>query len=202
MKRLFLICFVCATFIGCNKPFTEETVSDLAIKTLSAFEAEVKNPDNDLVAIVGELCEKAGMEIDKSIMVDDAENAVLYNILMEEGPTFEIGVEDYDQYTNVHIGFVYPKDVTQGNGIPKKLYNNLVSTLTSSGMEFYTGYSDPKNINPITPVAHVYINDFAVNIINILPLTFHISWNFMYCHNYSPFCSIYLVYYIRFRQQL
>ena len=156
MKRLFLICFVCATFIGCNKPFTEETVSDLAIKTLSAFEAEVKNPDNDLVAIVGDLCEKAGMEIDKSIMVDDAENAVLYNILMEEGPTFEIGVEDYDQYTNVHIGFVYPKDVTQGNGIPKKLYNNLVSTLTSSGMEFYTGYSDPKNINPITSIYSSY----------------------------------------------
>ena len=120
MKRLFLICFVCATFVGCNKPFTEETVSDLAIKTLSAFEAEVKNPDNDLVAIVGELCEKAGMEIDKSVTVDDAENAVLYNILMEEGPTFEIGVEDYDQYTNVHIGFVYPKDVTQGNGIPNQ----------------------------------------------------------------------------------
>lgn len=156
MKRLFLICFVCSTFIGCNKPFTEETVSDLAIKTLSAFEAEVKNPDNDLVAIVGELCEKAGMEIDKSVMVDDAENAVLYNILMEEGPTFEIGVEDYDQYTNVHIGFVYPKDVTQGNGIPKKLYNNLVSTLASSGMEYYTGYSDPKNINPITSIYSSY----------------------------------------------
>ena len=152
MKRLFLICFVCATFVGCNKPFTEETVSDLAIKTLSAFEAEVKNPDNDLVAIVGELCEKAGMEIDKSVTVDDAENAVLYNILMEEGPTFEIGVEDYDQYTNVHIGFVYPKDVTQGNGIPKKLYNNLISTLASSGMEYYTGYSEPKHINPITSI--------------------------------------------------
>lgn len=157
MKRLFLICLACSTFIGCSKPFTEETVSDLAIKTLSAFEAEVKNPDNDLVAIVGELCEKAGMEIDKSIMVDDAENAVLYNILMEEGPTFEIVVEDYDQYTNVHIGFVYPKDVTQGNGIPMKLGNNLISALTLSGMEFYTGnYYEPKYVNRITSIEASY----------------------------------------------
>lgn len=154
MKRLFLIYFVCSTFIGCNKPFTEETVSELAIKTLSAFEAEVKNPDNDLLAIVGELCKEAGMDV--SPIDGEAENAVLYKALMEDGPTFEIIAEDCDQYTNVSIGFVYPEDRTQGNGIPKKLCNNLISSLASSGMEYYTGHSEPKHINPITSIYSLY----------------------------------------------
>lgn len=154
MKRLFLICFVCSTIIGCNKPFTEETVSELAIKTLSAFEAEVKNPDNDLLAIVGELCKEAGMDV--SPIDGEAENVVLYKALMEDGPTFEIITEDCDQYTNVTIGFVYPEDRTQGNGIPKKLCNNLISSLASSGMEYYTGHSEPKHINPITSIYSSY----------------------------------------------
>lgn len=156
MKRLFLICFVCSTFIGCNKPFTEETVSDLAIKTLSAFEAEVKNPDNDLVTVVSKLCEDVGMDMDKNSKVGGVENFVIYDIQLEEGPTFQISAEDRDQYTGVCIGFVYPQDPTQGNGIPKKLYGNLISTLASSGMEYYTGYSDPKNINPITSIYSSY----------------------------------------------
>lgn len=156
MKRLFLICFVCSTFIGCNKPFTEETVSDLAIKTLSAFEAEVKNPENDLVTVVSKLCEDVGMDMDKNSKVGGVENFVIYDIQLEEGPTFQISAEDRDQYTGVCIGFVYPQDPTQGNGIPKKLYGNLISTLASSGMEYYTGYSDPKNINPITSIYSSY----------------------------------------------
>ena len=158
MKRLFLFCFVCTTFIGCNKPFTEEKVSDLAIKTFSAFEAEVKNPDNDLIAIVGKLCEEAGMEIDSNTMamVDGAENIVIYKALMEEGPTFEIVVEDCDQSTSVAIGFMYPNDMTQGNGIPKKLCNNLISSLASNGMGYYTGHSEPKHINPITSIYSSY----------------------------------------------
>ena len=155
MKKIILICFVCTTFIGCNKPFTEEAVSELAIKTLSAFEAEVKNPDNNLLAIVGELCKEAGMEIDKAF-ADSTENAELYKILMEEGPTFEILVEDSDQCTNVCIAFVYLKDVTQGNGIPKKLYNNLISALASSGMGYYASYYEPKHINPITSIYSSY----------------------------------------------
>lgn len=157
MKRLFLICFVCSILIGCNKAFTEETMSDLTIKTLSAFEAEVKNPDSDLVTTVSKLCKDVGMDMDKkNSIVGGAENFVIYEIQMVEGPTFQISVEDRDQYTGVWIGFVYPNDSTQGNGIPKKIYNNLISTLASSGMEYYTDYSEPKHINPITLIYSTY----------------------------------------------